>query len=168
MQIKFDVKLVRFYAMCAASAWSKQCILVHFVFASTLRCLLPDWQYKQKKTQQPTIKGSVIFIPKILIHTYFVIFSKRNISWPTYLVFIASKTSWNSAFHLAGFPNLPQKYIIKSVYNWIPWFSHEGWLLQHISLVWSFQIFGVFKKIAKQDWKVFQFHKLSNKWQIFR
>ena len=51
MQIKFDVKLVRFYAMCAASAWSKQCILVHFVFASTLRCLLPDWQYKQNKTK---------------------------------------------------------------------------------------------------------------------
>ena len=41
---------VRFYAMCAASAWSKQCILVHFVFASTLRCLLPDWQYKQKNS----------------------------------------------------------------------------------------------------------------------
>ena len=49
------------FTLCAASAWSKKCILVHFVFASTLRCLLPDWQYKQKKLSNCTIKGFVIF-----------------------------------------------------------------------------------------------------------
>ena len=79
MQIKFDVKLVRFYAMCAASAWSTKCILVHFVFASTLRCLLPDWQYKQKKTQQPTIKGFVIFYLKITAIMDYILDSYENV-----------------------------------------------------------------------------------------
>ena len=81
MQIKFDVKLVRFYAMCAASAWSKQCILVHFVFALTLRCLLPDWQYKQKNAATALyVKGFVIFYLSFFFQIQYVSPDLLNLS----------------------------------------------------------------------------------------
>ena len=93
------------FTLCAASAWSKKCILVHFVFASTLRCLLPDWQYKQKKTQQLHYKRFCNFLSVFL----------PNLISPDllrYLISLASKTSWTSASILQASPISFRKYIL--------------------------------------------------------